>query len=106
MQGDTPFEVALDARLRIMQPTKDLLAQCQLQTPQLSDGIEDLVTLLQRRRVPIYLISGGFDALIEPVAATLGIPRENIVANSIIFNSDGSYRGYDKTRPTSKTGQS
>ena len=105
MQGDAPFEVALAARLAIMKPTKSQIAHCQSQSPKLSDGIEALVALLQGRDVSIYLISGGFDVLIEPVADLLRIPRDHIFANSIFFDSDGNYGGFDTTRPTSRTGR-
>ena len=34
-------------------------------------------------------MSGGFYQLIEPVAEELGIPKENIYANRILFNEKG-----------------
>lgn len=37
----------------------------------------------------MYLVSGGFDSLIEPVAKELGIPTKNIFANRLKFFYDG-----------------
>ena len=44
---------------------------------------------LQSCRVEVYLISGGFIQLIEPVADAIGIPRENIFANVLQFDHKG-----------------
>lgn len=49
----------------------------------------ELVSLLFSRNVAVYLVSGGFSQLIEPVAEELGIPKENIYANQILFNEKG-----------------
>ena len=49
----------------------------------------ELVKILHSREVDVYLVSGGFDTLIEPVAKELGIPVKNIFANRIKFFFDG-----------------
>ncbi len=52
----------------------------------------------------MYLISGGFDCLIEPVATELGIPIENMFANKLQFYFNGEYAGFDTNQPTSRSG--
>jgi len=47
------------------------------------------VTRLQEKHVPVYLISGGFRCIIEPVAAHLQIPMTNVFANELLFDSAG-----------------
>jgi phosphoserine phosphatase len=42
--------------------------------------------------------------MIEPVAARLNIPIENIFANTIVFDKNGEYESFDATEPTSKDG--
>ena len=42
--------------------------------------------------------------MIEPIAAQLDVPIENIHANVILFNEDGTYAGFDKEAMTSRTG--
>ena len=54
--------------------------------------------------VDVYLISGGFDALIFPVAEELNIPLSNVFANTLLFTEDGKYRGFDESQPTSQSG--
>lgn len=51
----------------------------------------ELVTLLHARGVDVFLVSGGFYSIIEPVAKELGIPYKNIYANRIKFFYDGNY---------------
>ena len=59
---------------------------------------------LHRRKVEVYLVSGGFDILIKPVARLLRIPESNIFANKLLFNKKGEYTGFDETEPTSMSG--
>lgn len=49
----------------------------------------------------MYLVSGGFQSIIEPVATELGIPHENIFANQLKFYFNGRYAGFEKNQPTS-----
>ena len=64
----------------------------------------DLINLLKSLGKKPYLVSGGFDCLINPAADELGIAREDVFANRLQFFFDGSYAGFDETRPTSKSG--
>lgn len=50
----------------------------------------ELVKLLHARDVDVYLVSGGFHSLIEPVAIDLGIPVKHIFANKLTFYYDGN----------------
>jgi len=49
----------------------------------------ELVHELHKSEKEVYLISGGFRSIIEPVAKDLGIPLSNIYANKIKFYHDG-----------------
>ena len=57
---------------------------------------------LQAKSVDIWLVSGGFRIMIEPVAKSLKIPISNIVANTILFDKAGDYNGFDSEEPTSR----
>lgn len=48
-----------------------------------------LISLLSLRGVEVYLVSGGFREVIEPLADHLGIPRDHIFANRLLFNEAG-----------------
>ena len=47
--------------------------------------------LLFHRGVDVYMITGGFRDVIEPLADYLGIPRDHVFANKLIFKEDGKF---------------
>lgn len=69
--------------------------------------MEQLVDLLHQRGKVVYLVSGGFRQMIEPVADSLRIPIHRIYANNLLFSSttaDGSFEGFDTNELTSRDG--
>ncbi|KAJ6749167.1 PHOSPHOSERINE PHOSPHATASE [Salix purpurea] len=105
MGGSVPFEEALAARLSLFKPSL-LQVQEFLETrpPKISPGINELVKNLKAKNTNVYLISGGFRQMINPVASILGIPPENIFANQLLFGSSGEFVGFDVNEPTSRSG--
>ncbi|KAK9795605.1 hypothetical protein WJX73_007624 [Symbiochloris irregularis] len=107
MQGGVKFEEALAARLDLMHPSKqkvqDFVAS---HPPQYSPGIPELVKALHQRGTAVFLVSGGFHAIIDPIAQHLGIPADHVFANTILFKDDeaGSYAGFDRDEFTSRSG--
>ncbi|XP_028786171.1 phosphoserine phosphatase, chloroplastic isoform X1 [Neltuma alba] len=105
MGGSVPFEDALASRLSLFSPS---LSQVQnfleQRPPRLSPGIKELVEKLKAKHIDVYLISGGFRQMINPVASILGIPKENIFANQLLFGSSGEFVGFDRNEHTSRSG--
>ncbi|KAL7554988.1 hypothetical protein ACHAWF_018605 [Thalassiosira exigua] len=102
MDGNIKFEDALAARLDIIRPSRGDISSCLEKHPlRLSPGVDRLVEALQGRGTDVFLVSGGFRLMIEPVAERLGVSVENIYANTILFDEDGGYAGFDATEPTS-----
>lgn len=102
MDGNIKFEDALAARLDIIKPSRNDIASCLEKHPlRLSPGVDKLVDALHKRGTHVYLVSGGFRLMIEPVAERLGVSIDNIYANTILFNDDGDYTGFDSNEPTS-----
>ena len=52
----------------------------------------------------VYLVSGGFINIIAPLANHLGIPRECVYANTLLFDSTGEFAGVDTNQPTCRSG--
>uniref|UniRef100_A0A0B7B6V5 Phosphoserine phosphatase n=1 Tax=Arion vulgaris TaxID=1028688 RepID=A0A0B7B6V5_9EUPU len=105
MGGGMTFREALIQRLDIMQPSHKIVEDfIALRPPRLSSGIRDLMNVLKAKNIMVFLVSGGFRNIIAPVANELGIAQENIYANTLLFNEDGSYAGFDTNEPTSETG--
>nr|XP_027089158.1 phosphoserine phosphatase, chloroplastic-like isoform X2 [Coffea arabica] len=105
MSGSIPFEDALAARLSLFNPS---IAQVQdfleKRPPRISRGIDELVKKMKARNTDVYLISGGFRQMINPVASILGIPVDHIFANQLLFGSAGEFLGFDTDEPTSRSG--
>ncbi|XP_010537393.1 PREDICTED: phosphoserine phosphatase, chloroplastic [Tarenaya hassleriana] len=105
MGGSVPFEEALAARLSLFKPSlSEVQDFLQKRPPRLSPGIEELVKKLRAHKTDVYLISGGFRQMINPVASILGIPEGNIFANNLLFGSSGEFLGFDENEPTSRSG--
>jgi len=103
MEGDTKFEDALAARLGIIRPSKSDIADCLREHPlRLSPGVDVLIEKLNEKGVDVYLVSGGFRLMIEPLARDLCVSKTNIVANTILFDDDGNYEGFCANEPTSR----
>ncbi|PIA63195.1 hypothetical protein AQUCO_00200898v1 [Aquilegia coerulea] len=105
MGGSVPFEEALTARLSLFNPSLSQLQEfLEKRPPKISPGIDELITKLKANNTDVYLVSGGFRQMIQPVALLLGIKVENIYANQLLFGSSGEFVGFDKNEPTSRSG--
>ncbi|CAI5712679.1 unnamed protein product [Peronospora destructor] len=105
MNGNVKFEDALAARLEIIKPSRQNIQDCLKQhPPQFTPGIMKLMATLQEKGIAVFLVSGGFRLMIEPVAEKIGIPLYNIYANTIFFDDDGNYSGFDDAELTSRDG--
>lgn len=103
MEGGMKFQDALAARLELLQPSKASIEACLQAHPlELTEGVQELIQQLHASGKDVYLVSGGFRIMIEPVAEILKIPLENIVANTILFDDKGDYRDFDANEPTSQ----
>jgi phosphoserine phosphatase len=105
MGGTTLFQNALKARLDLIKPSIENLENIQKEHPlQFTPRLEELIEILHKKGKNIYLVSGGFRQMINPIALQLGISVSNIYANNLFFTEDGEYNGFDTNEPTSKDG--
>uniref|UniRef100_A0A061S231 phosphoserine phosphatase n=1 Tax=Tetraselmis sp. GSL018 TaxID=582737 RepID=A0A061S231_9CHLO len=104
MGGSMKFEEALKLRLDLMQVSQaDMRRFIDSHPPLLSPGIPELVGELHAQGKSVFLVSGGFREIINPIAEILSIPRDNVFANTILYKEDGSYAGFDDTEFTSRS---
>lgn len=102
MEGGLAFQDALQARLDLLQPSRQNIETLLAENPLvITDGMSELMQALQQKNVDIWLVSGGFRIMIEPIAERLNIPISNIYANTLIFDEEGKYKSFDATEPTS-----
>eukprot|EP00002_Diphylleia_rotans_P015287 TRINITY_DN2969_c0_g1_i1.p1 TRINITY_DN2969_c0_g1~~TRINITY_DN2969_c0_g1_i1.p1 ORF type:complete len:249 (+),score=64.22 TRINITY_DN2969_c0_g1_i1:75-821(+) len=105
MGGSMKFQDALKVRLDLIQPTTQLLERLLSEKPhQFTPGVQRLVDHLHGRGVHVYLVSGGFRQMINPMAHELGIPQSRVYANNLLFEKDGKFAGFDANEPTSQSG--
>lgn len=105
MGGAVRFEDALRARLDLIRPSRGLIAAClAAHPPRLTPGIADLIAALTARGTHVYLVSGGFTEMIRPLAELLGVPPARVFANTLRFDRDGAYLGFDEGALTSRSG--
>ncbi len=105
MGGSVPFEVALAQRLALIKPTRQSLADClAAHPPRITPGMDRVIARLHARGTAVWLVSGGFRAMIEPVADRVGISRDRVIANVIRFDAAGNFADFDPAQPTSRSG--
>lgn len=105
MDGLTLFEDSLQARLNVIRPSLAMLEKFNKRPTTFTPGLQGLVEQLQRRGVDVFLVSGGFRQMIDPVALKLGLdPKHHVVANTLLFDANGDFEGFDSTEPTSRSG--
>jgi len=105
MQGSMPFHEALALRLDAMQPSRQQVqAMLQEHPLVLTPGMATLISTLQARKQHVYFVSGGFRNMIEPIAAQVNVAKEDIYANTLLFEDDGKFKGFLETEPTSRAG--
>lgn len=105
MGGTVKFQDALRDRLALMNCSRqDMDRFLAAHPPRISPGIPALVSALQSRGTSVYLVSGGFRVIIDPIADLMGIPRENVFANTLLWDDAGAYAGFDAGEFTSQSG--
>jgi len=106
MGGSVLFQDALTERLSLIQPSESLVQQCLQKHPfRLTPNVKRVIDLLHARGTHVFLVSGGFRQMINPIAAQLNIPSHRIFANNILFSATTrEYAGFDPNEPTSRDG--
>lgn len=105
MGGSVKFEDALQDRLALINPSMNDVTDCLKKHPfKLTPGVDVFINKLHSKGVAVYLVSGGFRQMINPIARVLSIPNHRIYANNLLFNSDGSFKGFDSNELTSRDG--
>jgi D-3-phosphoglycerate dehydrogenase / 2-oxoglutarate reductase len=105
MAGQLEFGEALVRRLRLLEPTRAQVAEA-------AERLRRRITasfLRERARLAalaqdVWILSGGFEEVVAPVAADLGIPADHVLANRLVWDDDGRARGVDPAVPVSRSG--
>ena len=105
MRGDIPFDESLKRRLELIAPTRnDIEALGELLREKVTASIARNKRFFRRHRKKVYIISGGFKEFILPVTDDYGVPRDQVFANTLVFDEEGYVKGYDSDNLLSKPG--
>ena len=100
MNGEVELEEVFEKRLDIINPRiedLEIIGQKYIET--VTHHAPEVIGFLQGIGMNVWLISGGYDEAIFPLADYLQIPRVRVMANHLYFNTDGTYLGFDKMNP-------
>lgn len=105
MEGKLSFSESLEGRVKLLQATKDDLKELvkHLKT-KVSSSFSRNKQFFTDRSKDVLIVSGGFKEFITPVVKPYGIQKENIYANTFVFDEDGKIIGYDRGNPLSEEG--
>jgi len=96
MRGEIPLEDVYGARLDLARPSAaDISELARAYDISLAPGARDAITAWRASGIRVLLVSGGIRQAILPVAASLGIPDEDVHAVMIHLSPGGSYAGFD-----------
>jgi D-3-phosphoglycerate dehydrogenase / 2-oxoglutarate reductase len=106
MAGELPFDLSLERRLTLLQADRDLVGSVADELAgDLSPSVGRNAPFFQRGTHSIFIISGGFEELIEPAARALGIPPERVGANRFRFDAGGRLVGLNPDTLLAKGGK-
>jgi phosphoserine phosphatase SerB len=98
MEGKLDFTESVRRRLHVVPLSRALLeATGQAMKDAITPGIEEVFDWLRERGHPTYIVSGGFEECITPVANLLRIPNDRRLSNRFTFSADGLVTGVDET---------
>jgi phosphoserine phosphatase len=100
MGGQKPMEEIFAARLALINPQKmtlDWLAQQYRQN--LHVQAVDFCNWLIANQWEIFLVTGGYQAALLPLAADLHIAPDHVLANQLHFDNHGNYMGWNDKIP-------
>lgn len=105
MSGTMDFNTALTKRLEIAAPSYQAVINFYQQygTDIITPGIADVINLLQRNNITVYIISGGLYEAIMPFAKALNIPADHVYAVKLLWQKNGDFLGINPDDPFSKS---
>lgn len=94
MTGDIAFGEALTRRLGLLPLKRSHLDRLAGEAEaRLTASVRRNLAFFRENAARIVIVSGGFRQIIEPVARSLGVSRDRIVANDLTWDADGGVTG-------------
>ncbi len=92
MDGEVSYEDIYEKRLELIQPRQEYLERLgELYVESMVEDIQEVIEAAHLLGKKIYVISGGYLLSLAYFADKLGIPRERVIANDLMFDEEGNY---------------
>jgi len=105
MEGRLSFTQSLEARVKLLQANRDHLKQLITHLKKkVSISFSRNTIFFKNHQDEVLIVSGGFKEFIIPVVTEYHIKKENIYANTFVFDDEGNIVGYDRENPLSQEG--
>lgn len=105
MEGKLSFAESLEQRVKLLDANKDHLKELIVYLKKkISRSFARNETFFKKHADDVLIVSGGFKEFITPVVKKFHIKKENVYANTFLFDKQGKIIGYDKSNPLSKEG--
>ena len=105
MEGKMSFRESLNGRVQLLQANRDHLKQLITRLKKkVSASFSRNTEFFKNQSENVLIVSGGFKEFIIPVVLPYHIRKENIYANTFVFDEHDVIIGFDKTNPLSDEG--
>ncbi len=105
MEGKLSFSESLERRVKLLQANKEHLKLLVSHLKKkVSRSFSRNTVFFKEHADAVLIVSGGFKEFITPVVTEYHIKKENIYANTFVFDDEGNIIGYDDANPLSKEG--
>lgn len=105
MEGRLSFTDSLEQRVKLLEATREhLKLLVRHLRKKVSTSFSRNSEFFKNHQDEVLIVSGGFKEFITPVVTEYHIKKENIYANTFIFDEDDKIIGYDRTNPLSQEG--
>lgn len=105
MEGRLSFSQSLENRVKLLQANREhLKLLISHLKKKVSTSFSRNTIFFKNHQDEVLIVSGGFKEFIIPVVTEYHIKKENIYANTFVFDDEGNIIGYDRENPLSQEG--
>lgn len=105
MEGKLSFSESLASRVKLLEANRDHLKQLVTHLKKkVSTSFSRNSNFFKLHSDNVLIVSGGFKEFITPVVTEYFIKKENIYANTFVFDENDNIIGYDRENPLSQEG--
>ncbi len=105
MEGKLSFSESLANRVKLLEANREHLKQLITHLKKkVSTSFSRNSNFFKQHQDNVYIVSGGFKEFITPVVTDYFIKKENIYANTFVFDEHDNIIGYDGENPLSQEG--